>query len=215
MSGSADQALIQSVLILPWSPYQCPINFHNVHSRIILDPREDSPTFANIRGSSRMSVHPHECPWILANIRGYSRMSVHPRECLWILANVRGSSRMSVHPREYPLHPRESILHPREGRLDPRECLRTTLECRKPPPESIWDALESTCDQKLESLHIREGSKTTFEDVHGHSRGSTDIREDATDIRADPRILARIHGSSRMIPDILDSRQTRFASMQD
>ncbi len=157
--------------------------------------REDSQTFANIPRHSRGSTDIRECSRTSTNIHG------HPRAC--------------VDPREYPLHPLESILHPREDRLDPRECLRATLECRKPPRESISHTREATCGQKLDTLHIREGSKTTFEDVHGHSRGSTDIREDARNIREDARIFARMHGSSRMIPDILDSRQTIFPRVQD
>ena len=137
------------------------------------------------------------------------------REDPWTFARIRGHSRGSVDIREHPLHPLESILHPREDRLDPRECLWTTLECRKPPPQSILDPREDACDQKLDTLHIRECSKTILEDVHGHSRGSTDIREDATDIREDARIFARIHGSSRMFPDIRTRMQNRLARMQN
>src|SRR5258708_28761448 len=129
-----------------------------------------------IRGSSRISVASSRM------FRASSRMSVDPRECPWILANVRG--------------------HPRGSFWNPRECAECQIYDHKHPREDPKSIREAVFDIRESSRDIPEGPNDLREDAKLIREDATDIREDAADVRECPRILADVHGSSRMSGDL-------------
>src|SRR5260221_14018721 len=158
--------------------------------------------------------------YIREDPRTFARIPGHPRGFPDIREDPRTSARIPRHPRMFPdIHEDAWILASIRCILANQFCILAnvvwTLERVSRRLATVENRLANRFWTLVRMLVIRNWTLcTSARGPKRHARMSTDIREDPRTFARMQRTFARIHGSSRMIPDILASRQTMFPRMQ-